>query len=127
MPPAPVFQEKCRESKPRSQLPSVHSLSEISFIVDLGKEQGWFGPKKGVYLGLNTIQAHYYLQSQRCLQSRFFVGGTIIDGKLMWTDGTPTDFTLWLSDLMKHESSSNCVAIFSNLVFQQTRCSNMRT
>ena len=45
-------QEQCREAQAGSQLPSVHSLAETNFIVELGKSQGWFGPKKGVYLGI---------------------------------------------------------------------------
>jgi len=93
-------QDNCRLSQTSAQLPSVHSLAEINFIVELGKRNGWFGPKKGVYLG-----------------------GTIIEGKLIWTDGSPTDYTLW-SD---HESQNRikaggCIAVFANLLFQQTSC-----
>ena len=51
-PASPLPQEQCREAQAGSQLPSVHSLAETNFIVELGKSQGWFGPKKGVYLGI---------------------------------------------------------------------------
>ena len=44
-----------------SQLPSVHSLAEINFIVELGKSQGWFGNKKGVYLGGTIIEVFIWI------------------------------------------------------------------
>jgi len=88
-------QDSCRLAQSGSQLPSVHSLAEVDFIVDLGKKHGWFGPKKGVYLG-----------------------GTIIEGKLIWTDGSPTDYTLW----NQQATSGGCIAVFANLLFQQTSC-----
>ena len=76
-------------------MPSVHSLAEINFIVELGKSRGWFGPKKGVYLG-----------------------GTIIQEKLIWSDGSPSDYSLWSEE---DKSKAGCIAVFSNLLFQQTR------
>ena len=78
-----------------SQLPSVHSLAEINFIVEIGKARGWFGNKKGVYLG-----------------------GTIIEGELIWSDGSPTDYSLWSEE---RRTEKGCIAVFSNLLFQQTR------
>ena len=108
-------QDNCRLSQTGAQLPSVHSLAEINFIVELGKRNGWFGPKKGVYLGCFVFSIEN--QSFASLE-----GGTIIEGKLIWTDGSPTDYTLW-SD---HESQNRikaggCIAVFANLLFQQTR------
>ena len=50
-----------------------------------------------------------------------FLGGTIIDGQLIWTDGTPTDYSLWSGELRARDPSKNCVAIFRHLVFQETR------
>ena len=36
----------------RAGLPSVHSRQQLEFMLELGRAQGWFGPMKGVYLGL---------------------------------------------------------------------------
>ena len=56
-----LIQDNCRLSQTGAQLPSVHSLAEINFIVELGKRNGWFGPKKGVYLGKIAFRIQKYI------------------------------------------------------------------
>lgn len=92
-------------------MPSVHSLAEINFIVELGKSQGWFGNKKGVYLG-GTIIEVLILISQRSL-IKFEM-----EGELIWSDGSPTDYLLWSEEA---RTEKGCIAVFSNLLFRQTR------
>ena len=53
-----------RKEHSDSHLPSVNSLAEITFNVKLGLGDGWFGYKRGVYLG-----------------------GKLVDGNVIWTDG----------------------------------------
>ena len=103
-------QSWCARREQRSHLPSVHSEKELEFMVGLGKAAGWFGPKKGVYLGWpHTL----YSSVSVCVP-----GGKILDNaELVWTDGTPTDFTLWSSE----ERRESCLAVFADLVFQPTR------
>ena len=36
----------------RAGLPSIHSRHQLEFLLKLGRAQGWFGPMKGVYLGV---------------------------------------------------------------------------
>ena len=91
-------QDLCRQEDSLSHLPTVHSMAELNFLVELGKKEGWFGPKKGVYLG-----------------------GTIVEGKVIWTDGTPTDFTFWREGFIPSHSRG-CVAVFLSLTFEQTSC-----
>ena len=91
-------QDLCREEDSLSHLPAVHSMAELNFLVELGKREGWFGPKKGVYLG-----------------------GTLVEGKVIWTDGSPTDFTFWREGFTP-SSRRGCVAVFLSLTFEQTSC-----
>ena len=49
------------------------------------------------------------------------VGGTIIEGKLIWTDGSPTDYTLWSHHHHEKSQSGACIAVFADLLFKQTR------
>ena len=88
----------CREEQRASHLPVVHSMAELNFLVELGKRNGWFGPKRGVYLG-----------------------GTLVEGKVIWTDGSPTDFTFWRAGFTP-SYSRGCVAVFLSLSFEQTSC-----
>ena len=37
----------------RAGLPSIHSRHQLEFLLKLGRAQGWFGPMKGVYLGVS--------------------------------------------------------------------------
>ena len=46
------------------------------------------------------------------------------DSSLVWTDGTPTDFALWREEGRLDWRSAgldNCLAVFSDRVFQHTR------
>ena len=88
----------CRKEKYDSHLPSVHSLAEISFLVEFGRREGWFGYKRGVYLG-----------------------GRLVDGNIIWTDGSSTDFTFW-KDGLPPFSFRSCLAIFSSLYWEDTSC-----
>ena len=91
-------QDLCREENSASHLPAVHSMAELNFLVEMGKRDGWFGPKRGVYLG-----------------------GTLVEGKVIWTDGSPTDFTFWREGLTP-TSHRGCIAVFLALYFEQTSC-----
>ena len=88
----------CRKEEVDSHLPSVHSLAEMIFLVELGQRVGWFGFKKGVYLG-----------------------GRMVGGNVIWIDGSPTDFTLW-RDEFHHFAQVQCLAIFSTFHWQDISC-----
>ena len=91
-------QDLCRQENTASELPAVHSMAELNFLVEMGKKDGWFGPKRGVYLG-----------------------GTLVEGKVIWTDGSPTDFTFW-RDGFTPTFYRGCIAIFLAMYFEQTSC-----
>ena len=93
-----MAEEMCRKEEMDSRLPSVHSLAEMIFLVELGQRAGWFGFKRGVYLG-----------------------GRLVGGNVIWIDGSKTDFTFWRDEFypLAHK---NCLAIFSTLHWQDTSC-----
>ena len=68
--------------------------------MDLGRKVGWFGDGEGVFLG-----------------------GKVLEGRLVWLDGTTTDFTFW-GEISKENpvSKGGCLAIFSSLVWVETSC-----
>lgn len=41
-----------------------------------------------------------------------------IKGELIWSDGSPTDYLLWSEEA---RTEKGCIAVFSNLLFRQTR------
>ena len=41
-----------------------------------------------------------------------------IEGELIWSDGSPTDYLLWSEEA---RTEKGCIAVFSNLLFRQTR------
>ena len=86
------------EEQTDSHLPSIHSIAELSFLVEMGKREGWFGEGRGVYLG-----------------------GTLVEGKVVWTDGSQVDFIFWGEESMP-ASSSGCLAVFSSMVWKETSC-----
>ena len=68
-------EETCRSAEPRSHLPSVHSVQEVTslslslslisfyhcqvmFLRELGRRSGWFGEDQGVYLGARSPNCH---------------------------------------------------------------------
>ena len=93
-----MAEQICRKEHINSHLPSVHSLAEITFLVKLGLKHGWFGYKRGVYLG-----------------------GKLVEGKVIWTDGSQTDFNFWREGFY-HFSHNSCLAIFSTLLWQEISC-----
>ena len=91
-------EQLCMEEEKGSHLPSIHSLAELSFMVEMGRREGWFGEGRGVYLG-----------------------GNLLEGEVVWTDGSKTDFTFWERDNLP-SFSSGCLAVFSSLVWRETSC-----
>jgi hypothetical protein len=92
-------EDNCRTLDPSSNLPSVHSLGELSLIVDQARMLGnSFLSKKGVLLG-----------------------GKIVDGKIKWTDGSPTDFTFW-EDGYPPVNHRECLAVFRQLRWRDVKC-----
>lgn len=91
-------EQLCMEEQTDSHLPSIHSIAELSFLVEMGRREGWFGEGRGVYLG-----------------------GTLVEGKVVWTDGSLADFTFWGEESMP-TSSSGCLAVFSSMVWKETSC-----
>ena len=90
-------QQLCMTEQTDSGLPSVHSLSELEYLIELGTRGGWFGPQKGIYLG-----------------------GRLVDGELIWSDGSQTDFTIWKEG--RGPKSHGCVAVFLMRTFELTDC-----
>ena len=95
-------------------------------MLELGRAQGWFGPMKGVYLG---VRRRRWSHQARPLTASLS-GGKILAGTklgLVWSDGSPSDFHLWPEEEEKVEEreeerrSPGCVALFADLVFQHTR------
>ena len=91
-------EELCLEQEEGSHLPSIHSMAELSFLVEMGRRKGWFGKGRGVYLG-----------------------GNLVEGEVVWTDGSKTDFTFWGKGNLP-TFSNGCLAVFSSLVWKETSC-----
>ena len=49
------------------------------------------------------------------------LGGKIVDGRIKWTDGSPTDFTYW-EDGYPPVNHRECLAVFRQLKWRDVEC-----
>ena len=89
---------------PDSHLPSVHSLAELSLVVELARREGYSHTyKRGMYM--------------------MYMGGRMKDGKVEWVDGSPSDFTFWEEGYppVNHRGCL-AVAVFSSMGWKDAKC-----